>query len=461
MESGVRSSITQRAGGAGRDAGTTRVTPLYKRLPHGPHRLDRSEVILHQRARIHGAMVEAVSECGYEGTSVKQVIGLAGVSRRSFYEQFANKQESFLATFDLLVHQAAQRGLRAYEAGTGSLEDRLRGTFRALDQHTREDPKPARLVLVEAQTAGVAGALRVCRAMATCEQMLAKSFAQAPEATPLPTPIVRGIAGGMSGALANLIRADALEQAPDLAEELLGWTMLYQTPSAAQMAKRMAPQLTRRMREISFSSARASSPASAPDALGQDDAERMLHTVLRLAAMHDYRELTAPQIAEESRVSIDEFLECFTDRDACFLAALDMVKDDLLAVASSPQLVSGAWPQAVRRTLRELMDYLANRPLYARTIAQEAFFAGGEAVARDLELARNITALLTDGAPEPASHPLAMEGIAGALWHTIRCQVAAGRVQLLGALSDYLTYIVLAPFIGAEAAIEVVAEEQP
>ena len=43
-----------------------------------------------------------------------------------------------------------------------------------------------------------------------------------------------------------------------------------------------------------------------------------------------------------------------------------------------------------------------------------------------------------------------LEGIAGAIWHTMRCQVANGRIQLLSALSDYLSYMVLTPFIGAE-----------
>ena len=54
-------------------------------------------------------MVEAVAADGYEATSVKQLIGLAGVSRRSFYEQFANKQECFLATFDLLAQRGSSR----------------------------------------------------------------------------------------------------------------------------------------------------------------------------------------------------------------------------------------------------------------------------------------------------------------------------------------------------------------
>src|ERR1700689_1983173 len=93
----------------GRGSATTPLVPLYKRLPHGPHRLGRTQVIRHQRARIYGAMVEAVASSGYQETSGKQVVALAGVSRRSFYEQFANKEECFLATFDLLAGRGVEQ----------------------------------------------------------------------------------------------------------------------------------------------------------------------------------------------------------------------------------------------------------------------------------------------------------------------------------------------------------------
>ncbi|HWX52796.1 MAG TPA: hypothetical protein VNY34_05865, partial [Solirubrobacteraceae bacterium] len=52
-----------------------------------------------------------------------------------------------------------------------------------------------------------------------------------------------------------------------------------------------------------------------------------------------------------------------------------------------------------------------------------------------------------------------LEGVGGAIWHTVRCQVASGRIHLLPALSDYLAYIVLAPFLGADTAVEVVNED--
>ena len=55
---------------------------------------------------------------------------------------------------------------------------------------------------------------------------------------------------------------------------------------------------------------------------------------------------------------------------------------------------------------------------------------------------------------------LVIQGVAGALSHTVRCQVASGQIQLLSVLSDYLSYIVLTPFIGAEQAAALVIEQE-
>src|ERR1022692_2430921 len=84
---GVAKEGTRVARGSGRAAqGAGRgVAPLYERLPRGPHRLDPLEVAENQRRRMYGAMIEAVAASGYGRTSVKQVVTLAGVSRRAFY----------------------------------------------------------------------------------------------------------------------------------------------------------------------------------------------------------------------------------------------------------------------------------------------------------------------------------------------------------------------------------------
>ncbi len=385
------------------------------------------------------------------------MIGLAGVSRRCFYEQFANKEECFLATFDLIVRRDIQQIRRAYLATDGPLEDRARAAFQRFAQATMDDRNATVLVVLEAQTAGPAGVLRLRRATGACEQMLARSFAESPGASPLPMPIVRGIAGGLHGAASTFLREGHTTGGPDLAEELLRWTLLFQTPAAERMAERMAATTTVRMREISSAYGHGLTGAEAPS---RDERTRLLQAVLRLATRENYRELSGPQIADEANVPIDAFCELFASKSECFLAALDMIGDELLALAADPDLVSTDWPRAVRRVLAELMRYLADHPLHARTLAQEAFFAGKDALDRTVELSRSIATLLTEGGPARPQGGLTAEAVAGAIWHTIRCQVAGGRIQLLAALSDHLAYVVLTPFIGADAAVEIVTEER-
>jgi AcrR family transcriptional regulator len=445
------------ARGGGVVPATARVAPLYKRLPCGPHRLEREEVVRHQRIRIHGAMVEAVAANGYEGTSVRQVIALAGVSRRSFDEQFANKQECLLATFDLLAGNAVRRAGDAYLASKGPLEERLRAALAEFAHAIATNRKAAGLVIVETQTAGVPGLMRLRQATATCERMLCSSFTSAREASPLPVPVVRGIAGGLHAAMSACVREERPMRAAELTEEMVGWTLRFQTPAAARMAELIAERVRSSVRN-GLPGERERRGAVERDA---GDRERLMENALRLATAEDLHELSAPRIADEANVSVDAFFELFESKDECYLAALDMLAGELLRVTADDGLASADWPRAVRRAIGELMLYLADRPHYARTIAAEAFAAGPSAVQRNLDLARALARVLTDGAPGEPPGRLTVEGVGGAIWHTVRCQVASGRPQLLPALSDYLSYVVLAPFIGAEAAVEVVSEDRP
>src|SRR3979490_221775 len=135
---------------SGKDAGLAgELAPLYRRLPPGPHRLERAEGLRHQRMRMHGAMVEAVAADGYQGTSVREVIALAGVSRRSFYEHFANKQECLLATFDVIACSAMRRAGEAYLASDGPFERRLRAALAEFAGAIARNRKAAELVIVQ------------------------------------------------------------------------------------------------------------------------------------------------------------------------------------------------------------------------------------------------------------------------------------------------------------------------
>jgi AcrR family transcriptional regulator len=467
------------------------IAPLYQRLPRGPHHLEPTEVARHQRLRMHGAMVEAVAANDYANTSVKQIIGLAGVSRRAFYEQFANKEECFLATFDLIAARSVKRVQDAYRATDGDLEQRIRAAVGEFTDEIESNAKGAGLAIVQAQTAGAAGLARLRKATGTFEQMLSSSFAHAPDVGPLPAPIVRGIVGGVHEVTAVRLRAGRPEEIPVLSEEIAQWTLLFHAAAGERLSERLAARAQAsslagaygHRRRLGDPARRWSGADSALDAWmppglravapsqghsrlaapmsDEELRERLRSSVLNLAVVDDYHELSAPQIAEEAGVPIESFFELFASKEECFLAAFDDLSDELLRIAADPDLVSGDWARAVRRVVGELLRLLAARPLYAHILVSEAPSACPEALARDCDLAQSIATLLTEGAPEPARNKLAVEGVAGAIWHTIRCQVTSGQIHLLPALSDYLTYIVLAPFIGADAAAEVVIEDEP
>jgi AcrR family transcriptional regulator len=83
-----------------------------------------------QRERILRAMMEVVAERGYAAASVEVVVVQAGVSRRTFYGCFANRDECFRDLLDLAsartAAHGARRGDRARFASRGTRADQAR-----------------------------------------------------------------------------------------------------------------------------------------------------------------------------------------------------------------------------------------------------------------------------------------------------------------------------------------------
>src|SRR3954454_12453140 len=76
---------------------------MVTRLPRGRHGLTREQVVGSQRGRIFRAMAETMARKGYASTSVSEVLRAAGVSRETFYEQFTDKEDCFIAAFQAAV----------------------------------------------------------------------------------------------------------------------------------------------------------------------------------------------------------------------------------------------------------------------------------------------------------------------------------------------------------------------
>lgn len=124
------------------------------RLPRGPHRLAREEVLASQRARMLEAMAHAVAAKGYAATTVADVVGGAGVSRKTFYEHFRDKEECFLAAWDAGVQVLVDAVERSTLEAQGEWRAHIRAGVRAYLETLARQPDFARTFLIEVLAAG-------------------------------------------------------------------------------------------------------------------------------------------------------------------------------------------------------------------------------------------------------------------------------------------------------------------
>jgi AcrR family transcriptional regulator len=136
--------------------------PEAQKLPRGRHGLTREAVAESQRERLLRAMAEAVAERGYVNTPVAEVLARAHVSRESFYEHFANKEDCFLAAYDFAAETVM--GAMAQELGqlgtTPPTLDTLDAVLGRYLDALADEQAMARTFLVEAYAAGPAALAR-------------------------------------------------------------------------------------------------------------------------------------------------------------------------------------------------------------------------------------------------------------------------------------------------------------
>ena len=133
---------------------------IPRRLPRGTHGLDRSLVAASQRTRLLEAVGRAVAEKGYAATTIDDIVGGAGVSKKTFYEHFQDKLGCFLAAYEaasdeLYEHvRAAQDGATQGDAGGGAWLARTHAGIRAYLRWLAAEPALARVFLIEIAAAG-------------------------------------------------------------------------------------------------------------------------------------------------------------------------------------------------------------------------------------------------------------------------------------------------------------------
>jgi AcrR family transcriptional regulator len=127
--------------------------PELSRLPPGRHGLPREFVAHNQRERLIAGLAEAISENGYAGTTIAHITRHAAVSRRTFYEHFSSKDECFVAAYDTVMTQLAERVGQAFEEES-EWPQAVKAGVAAMLRFLAAEPNLARLCMVEALVAG-------------------------------------------------------------------------------------------------------------------------------------------------------------------------------------------------------------------------------------------------------------------------------------------------------------------
>jgi AcrR family transcriptional regulator len=187
-------------------------------LPRGRHAAPREVVAESQRGRMLVAMAEAVAERGYARTAVADVIERARVSRRTFYEHFANKQECFLAAYDAGVDLLLGAIDRAVAAAGPDLRAGATAGTRAYLEALAANPAFARTFLIEVLAAGPEALAR----RAAVHERFAEQLAGVVEEAGLVAPpyVVRACVGAIHELVSDrILHGDA--DLPELLEPVL------------------------------------------------------------------------------------------------------------------------------------------------------------------------------------------------------------------------------------------------
>lgn len=419
---------------------------LYPKLRPGPGK-SAQEVASHQRARIHGAMIEIAGERGYGAVTMRELTKLAGVSTRAFYEHFNDKEDCFLRTCEEITRQAIARVVAAQKSER-SWQAQLRAGSLAYARALEAQPQAARMAMLEALTAGP-GALEQTRGFECMfEMLIAESFARAPDQIEVPPVVVEGIAAGVEGVARAHLLAGREHELPGLVDDLLEWALCYRNEIAATVVKldgRSTLTPTGQPGENGNASSRA---------VG-DERDRILSAVAKLVTVNGYQKLTVPRIRTEAGVSRRCFDANFESVGECFLAAVELRISRVLSYAEAAAADSETWAPGVHRAISTLCTAVCHDPTLAKLAFVEVYSPGLDGMRCRERLVAKIAKRFRESAP-PEQRPseLAAEASIDAIWGVVHHRVVSGRAHQLPKIAPALSFLALVPAIGAPSAAE-------
>lgn len=200
-----------------------------------------------QRARILAALVEVARERGGGRVTVAHIVARSGVSRRTFYELFEDRDACFTAAFEEAVQRAAARVAPAF-GQDGAWPERVRRGLRALLEFLDDEPALGGLCIVDALSAGPAALEHRARVVGALVAAVDEGRHEARAGSRPSRLTAEGVVGGVLAVLYARLAEPNPKPLVGLLNAFVGMIVLpYLGPAtAAREAARAAPKPRRR-----------------------------------------------------------------------------------------------------------------------------------------------------------------------------------------------------------------------
>jgi AcrR family transcriptional regulator len=173
------------------------------------------------RARLTGGLAAAIAEKGYATVTIADVVRHARVSKRTFYEHFADKEACFLALYSETSDELLDLIAEAAASADGRWDERLGRAARAYFERVAGEPELIRAALLEIQAAGPrARGLRREVQRRYSEQLRALSIAaaaQEPGISALTPALATAVVGGLNELMMEAAEAGQAARMGELA----------------------------------------------------------------------------------------------------------------------------------------------------------------------------------------------------------------------------------------------------
>ncbi len=413
-----------------------------------------------QRERLIAGMIAAAERYGYAAATVAQVIGHAGVSRPTFYEYFADKDECFLAAHRELSQLLVEEIRRAVAASPP--EQAIYTAIRALVRLCEEYPDRAGFLTNEAMAAGWRGLDERDRLIDEMGQVVEHASAKASPGTPTPDLPIQVVFGAGRWLLAPALRRGERDLTA-LGDDLIRWVESYEVPKEAHRWDTLEPGPTPppspHVAQISMYPPPAIPPGRSKLSKGEiarNQRERILYATAKVASAKGYTVTTIADITATAGVDRRVFYKSFNDKQHAFLAVHEFCVQQLVAVTASAFFSVSAWPERAWEAMRACTQFQATHSIVTHVALVESHAVGASAIQRIDDSRTTFTLFFQEG-NQHASQPVskaAMEAILAAIFEVFYYRARRGEGDQMSRFTCNGVYLMLAPFLGPAAANE-------